>query len=51
MRTTRLVTVEGGGVYVQGVCVSRGYHVTYPIMHLMLPVFCPWTTETDQLPI
>ena len=30
-----------GGVWSQGGCLLlEGYHVTYPIMHLMLPVCC-----------
>ena len=55
MRTTRLLTISRsargdvclGGVYLGGVCwvVSswRVYHMTYPIMHLTLPVCCPYT--------
>ena len=54
------------GVYAQGVCsggclprgclpgrcLPRGCHVTYPIMHLMLPVCCPntnWMSTPMQL--
>ena len=41
--------VPAGGVYLPGGCTCPGggvparggvYHVTYPIMHLMLPVCC-----------
>ena len=58
MRTARLLTVSQhalrrgvylsmhwtGGCLPGGVCLPReGYHVTCPIMHLILPVCCPDT--------
>ena len=38
MHTACSLTVGGRGVSAQGM-----YHVTYPIMHLMIPVCCPNT--------
>ena len=56
MGTTRSLTAWGvsargclprGGVYPGGHLPrrvsARGCHLTYPIMHLMLPVYCPYT--------
>ena len=41
------VSVQGGlpgGCLHGGVSTQGGYHVTYPIMHLMLPVCCLHTS-------
>ena len=38
MHTAR--TLTEGGFSIRGVSIQGVYHVTYPIMHLMLPVCC-----------
>ena len=58
MRTAHLLTIVSRGLCVcpGGGCLPRGggYHVTYPIMHLILPVcwlLTNWDPLTVQLPI